>query len=215
MKDFRVVRARATLRVTSVSPVRNFSPPAITILGSDFQYAEEIIYNNIPCPEFIIANSNRILARIPDSQVGRALNSLYVVASTPVTNQDATVTMGLASPTRTIEGIDRLVQNFVLAFMTTPGSDIWEQADGGGAQSVIGKPTSRGGEGAMSGIAIAVDRTKQQILRAQAKNSKIPTTEKLLSASLASISYDEATTTLAAVVEIKNVAGDSSLVTIR
>ena len=78
MKDFRVVQAKTPLKVTSYAPVRDFSPPAITVLGEEMNKAQEILYNNVEVTEFLIISPRRLLVRIPDSQVGRPLTSLLV-----------------------------------------------------------------------------------------------------------------------------------------
>lgn len=215
MRDLRVVQARATLRVTSVAPIRNFAPASVVVLGQDFLHAEEVLYNGTQVPEFLIASETRLIARIPEGQIGRALIDIKVLASVPVTNQDAFLDLGLKAPVRTSSGIDRLVQNFLLVLMTTPGSDIFDQDSGGGAQAILGRPTSAGGQSAMADLTVAVDRTRQQVLAAQSKNPKIPLSERLASATITSLSYDDNTTTLSAMIDLRSAAGDSALVNVR
>jgi hypothetical protein len=214
MRDIRVVQAKALLKVSSVAPVRNFSPPAIVILGERFNTANEITYNGIEVSEFIIAAPTRIIARIPDSQVGQALRDLRVMAPVSIAKLDAQRDLGVGSPVRTVEGIDRLVQEWLLIFLTNPGSDIFNQTGGGGARAVIGQPASSSESNAVSELSLAVEKTKQQLLRQQAQNSNIPPAERLLSASLSDVRFDQQTTSLTAVVDIKNVLGGSASVTV-
>jgi hypothetical protein len=67
----------------------------------------------------------------------------------------------------------------------------------------------------MAQLSIAVDRTRQQILRSQASNSRIPPAERLLSASLSNVSFEPQTTALSALVDLKNVLGGSASVALR
>lgn len=212
MKDFRVVQAKVALRITSMTPVRGFEPPAILITGESFDKAEEIIFNGIQVTEFIILGPNRLVAKIPDSQVGKALDSLFVLTSTSATHTEAVLSLGLSKPVRTVSGIDRLVQEWTMVFLTTPGSDIFDPSGGGGAAAIVGKSADR--DSASAALSQAVERTRQQITAKQARNSKIPPAERLLSASLVSVKFDAQTTTLSAVVDLKNMLGSSALVTL-
>jgi hypothetical protein len=213
MKDFRVVQAKTPLKVTSYAPVRDFSPPAITVLGEEMNKAQEILYNNVEVTEFLIISPRRLLVRIPDSQVGRPLTSLLVSTSSAVSQKDALLSLGVDSPLKTLEGIDRLVQVFMTTFMTTPGSDIFDPDAGGGGQAIIGKPNEATSSSSAQ-LSLAVDRTVQQMLRAQAQNTKLPPTERLLSASLSNVEFDQTTTTLRGTVDLRSVAGESALVTL-
>ena len=215
MRDFRVVLAKTLLKVASVAPVRNFYPPAVVILGERFNTCDELTYNDVTVTEFIIASPTRIIARIPDSQVGRALIDLRVLAPVPISKRDALVTLGVARPMRTVDGIDRLVQEWLLCFLTNPGSDIFDTTSGGGARAIIGQPAYAKGNSAVSELSLAVENTKQQLLRKQARNSKIPPSERLLSASLSNVKFDETSTALTALVDIRNVLGGSASVSIK
>lgn len=213
MKDIRVVRAKVLLKIANVTPIRDFVPPAILILGEKMDIAEEVFFNNVQVTEFIALNNEKMIARIPPSQVGKRLDSLEVRTSVRLAQRDAQVTLGVDRPIRTIEGIDRLVQEFVLVFLTTPGSDIFNKKSGGGALAIIGKPVS-GKDGAMADLSVAVERTRSQLIAAQAQNTKIPASERLLSCSLSSVKYDARTTTISATVDIQNSVGGTAVVSI-
>lgn len=215
MKDLRVVVAKNLLRVTAVAPVRDFAPAAILILGEKLNTADEIQYNGIEVDEFIIAAPNRIIAKIPESQIGLRLTDLRVFSPVPLSKNDAIVSLIIARPVRMVEGIDRLVQEWVLTFLSSPGSDIFNPISGGGARAIIGQPVYDGGKSATAQLSIAVDKTRQQLLSSQAKNPRIPPAERLLSSSLSNVNFDSHTTALTAVVNIKNVLGSTASVTVR
>lgn len=215
MRDIRVVQAKASLKVTSVAPIRGFVPPAVLVLGEQFNKAETVLYNGVEAPEFFIASPTRLVVKIPDAQVGQPLISLSVLSPSAVINIDALVTLGIPRLSRAVTGIDKLVQDWLLVFMTTPSSDIFDPSIGGGAQAIIGKPVSNGGQSAMAELSQAVDRSRQQLIRLQAKYPRIPPSEKLLSASLSDVRFNTDTTTLSAVVDLRNMAGATASVTIR
>jgi hypothetical protein len=212
MRDFRVVQSKAALRVTSISPVRGFDPPSIIVLGEKFQLAEQVLYNGIDVPEFVIASQTRIVARIPDALLGLPMTGVSVMTSVPAANSSSLLSLGLSRLSRSVAGMDKLVQDWMLLFMTTPGSDIFDPSLGGGGQQVVGKAAGPGGSGASAELSLAVSRTREQLLSIQAKSPRIPPAERLLSASLVSVRFDEMTTTLTAVVDIRNMVGASASV---
>lgn len=215
MRDFRVVQTKASLPISSVAPIREFVPPSIIVLGDKFQYAEQILYNGVEVEEFVISTPNRLIVRIPSSQLGLPLTSVAVLTTIPSAGNDSLLSLGLPKLTRSVSGLDRLVQDWMLLFLTTPGSDVFEPSLGGGARQIIGKPSYGGGTSASAELSLAVSRTREQLLRLQAQNPRIPPAERLLSASLSSVRFDELTTTLTAVVDIQNMVGAAASVTVR
>lgn len=215
MRDFRVIQTKAALPISSSAPIREFSPPSVIIMGDKFNYAEEVFYNGAPVEEFVISTPSRIIARIPDSQLGLPMLSLAVLTTVPTANADSILSMGLPRLSRSATGLDRLVQSWMLIFLTTPGSDIFDLSTGGGARDLIGKTSSSSGASASAELSLAVSRTREQLLKMQAQNPRIPPDERLLSASLSSVRFDEATTTLTAVVDLVSMVGASASVTVR
>lgn len=214
MKDLLVVQAKTVLKTTSVAPIRNFSPPAVVALGEKLHLTKEILYNGVEVTEFVISSPSRLIIRIPTSQVGRELTSLQALTTAAVSQQDALLSMAIVRPIKTVQGIDKLVQQFTLTMLTTPGSDIFEPNSGGGARAIIGRSVN-GSDSPAALLSLAVNRTKQQILRSQAQNSRIPPSERLLSATLSSVEFDAQNTAIRGVVDLRSVAGESALVTVR
>lgn len=215
MKDLRVVQTKSSLRITSFAPIREFDPPSIVIMGDKFQYAENIIYNGADVKEFVIASPTRIIARIPDQQLGKPITSLSVLTTVPAARNSSILSLGLSRLNRAVQGIDKLVQDWMLIFLTTPGSDIFDPTLGGGARQLIGKAAYGRGTSVMADLSIAVSRTREQLQALQSKYSNIPPDERLLSAELTDVRFDEATTTLTAVVDIKNMVGATATVNVR
>jgi phage baseplate assembly protein W len=214
MRDIRVVQAKTALRVTSVSPIRGFLPYSIIVMGEDFQLAEEVLYNGVPADEFVISSTTRLIVKIPDSQVGQPLNSVIVMSPSPTVDHDAVVTLEIPRLGREVSGMNRLVQDWVTIFLTTPGSDIFNPTYGGGARAIIGKPMTHDGKSAMAELSLAVNRTREQLVQIQSKLLRLPPSEKLMSASLTDIRYDDQTTAITAIVDLYNMAGETASLTL-
>lgn len=215
MKDFRIVTAKTVLRVSTLAPIRGFLPPSILVVGEKMNLATEVLYNGIQADEYVINSSTRLIVRVPPSQVGKKFTDLKVLSTAALTKTDATVVLGLTKPSRTIAGIDRLIQSFLLVLLTTPGSDIFSPSSGGGAMSIVGRNTTKDGVGVAADLAQAIEKTKQEILRLQSSGMVIPPSEKLLSCSLDAVEFNPDSSVLGARVLLQNMLGDSAQVSMR
>lgn len=214
MKDIKVISTRVLLTVESINPIRGFLPPAIVVVGQNMNLASEIRYNDAIVPELFVVANNRLIARVPDSQIGKPLNSISVFANTRSVGKDTVVSLSAGSPFTTVSGMDRLVQSWIMTFMTTPGTNIFSPSSGGGAQTIIGKTTNRSGDSVSADLAMAVSRTKSEILNSQARGRSIPLSEKLLNCSITSVNFDPTTSVLSATVSIQNMAGQQAEVSL-
>ena len=214
MFDIRVVTAKVVLPVDQMAPLRNFLPPSIVIIGKSLDKATEILYNDIPVQEFIVQSPTRIIAKIPIQSVGKEFTNLRVLSTTTLSGKNASLSLKLHNPLQKISGIDRLIQNWLMLFMTTPGSSVFDKSAGGGAQSIIGKPTDNDGKSSVADLTLAVERTKEQIIKKQSSSRNIPADEQLLSADLESVSFDASTGRLNAVVSLLNRVGSSAQVSL-
>ncbi len=214
MKDLRISTAKVILKVYSMAPIRGFLPPSILVIGEKLNKATEVQYNGIQADEFVIASSNRLIVKIPSSQVGKPFKDLKVLSPVSVARTDAILSLGLTSPLRTISGIDRLVQSWVIIFMTTAGSDIFSPSSGGGGASIIGRSTDRLGKGISADLSLSIERTKNEILLHQSQNQTIPPSERLLSSSLDVVEFDKDSTVLSARVNVQNMLGDTAEITL-
>lgn len=215
MIDFKIVSAKVLLKVHSVSPIRGFLPPSLIILGEKMDLTQEVLFNDITVKDFIIASKTRLIVRIPESQIGKELNSLKVFSSAALTRADSELSLEVLRPISTISGMERLVQSWMMIFLTTPGSDVFDPSSGGGAKAIIGRTTDRNHKSVAADLVLSIDRTKNELLRLQAKRQGIPLGERLLSSDLETLNFDESTSVLSAKVSLKNMLGNQAEVAIR
>ena len=214
MFDFRIVTAKVVLKVTSMTPIRGFVPPSILVTGVGLDKADEVQYNGVDANEFVRTSSTRMIVKVPPSQVGKPFQDLKVLSPVSVAKADAVLTLGVTAPPKKVSGIDRLVQSWVIIFMTTPGSSVFSPTSGGGGAAIVGRVTDRNGSGVAADLALAVEKTKQELMRLQAKNQTIPPSEKLLSSSLDLVRFSGESTLLSARVGIQNMLGNSAEVSL-
>lgn len=214
MNDLRIIITKTILPTHSVAPIRDFYPSSVIVLGNKMSLAQEVEYNGVLVSEFVVADPNRLIVRIPSTQVGRPLSSLRVFSSVSLAKQDAAVSFGLTRPLRTVQGIDRLVQGWLMIFMSTPGSDVFDMNSGGGGRALIGRSTDRSNNSVAADLGLAIARTQQEMLRLQSKTPSIPLDEKLLSSSLDAVRFDDRSAMLLAQVSISNMAGNQAQVSL-
>ncbi len=213
MNDFQIVTAKTLLQVQSISPIRGFLPISAVVLGFNFDRATEVIYNGVSTTEFIVQSKTRLIVKIPPNQVGQPFKSVQVIGdSLLATSGTAMLSLGLSNPLRKVYGLSRLVQSFVVVFLTTPGSDVFSPQSGGGGKAIIGRTTDRRGTGVSADLAQAISATSTELTTLQSKQPNIPLSEKLLSASLQALSFDEANSTLLAQVALQNMMGQNAQV---
>lgn len=210
MKDFRIIRTRSLLPVASVAPIRGFIPVSVLVTGPGIGKATEIFYNGSFVEEFVVDAADRLIVRVPSAEVGKNLVELRVYSDTPRPGTAVSVSLELIGPLRRIQGIERLVQTWLIIFFTTPGSSIFRPGSGGGARKLVGRTSGTTESSLSSDLAVAVETTQSELLRRQSTNRRIPPSERLLSSQLDSVHFDSASTSISGRVSIRNMLGESS-----
>lgn len=214
MKDLRVVQAQSILKVYSVAPIRGFLPLSVIVLGEHLDVTSQVFYNDIIAPEFVAQSSNRLIVRVPSSQIGQAFRSLRAYSGVNLVTQSAILSLKVGNPLSTVEGLDRLIQQWMIVFYTTPGSDIFDPQSGGGGRAIVGRNTDKFGKGVSADLALAIDRTQKELLRLQALTPSVPLSERLLSTQLLALSFDSSNATLSARIALTNMLGNTAEATL-
>lgn len=204
MNDFKVVRSRVLLNIRQVFPVRGVSPPTLLVLGDRLDRTFEVLYNNVSIKDFLISSPSRLLIRIPDAMVGQPFDNLLVYADGPVRGENASVSLEVFGSPKVTNGMERLVQAFLLEFNTTPGTDMWNPGDGGGGRKIVGISTDETRDSVSARLALGIERARSSLVRKQTMDSRIPPSEKLLSVILQGVEFDPVTTSTNAQVLLEN-----------
>lgn len=212
MLDIRVLSAYTVIPFHSVAPIRGFLPHSIMVSGDRFDKTSLVVYNGEEVKEFFVQSPSRMIVRIPESQLGKDISNMQVLSVVPISGINSVLTFEVPKPIISISGIDRLVQNWVMTFMTTPGSDIFDLSSGGGGKSLVGMNTGNDGNSVRIALVQAIIRTTAEIKSKQAGDSRIPFSERLLDADLENVTFDERASTLSARVSITNTVGESGQV---
>lgn len=207
MFDVQVMYPQEVLGVSSVHAVDGVFPFTLVVTGKDFSLANEVRLNGQIAPKFAVADDHTLYVEVPET-VTEEVTSVTVLTERVLVRDKALLSFKLGMSPAKISGVYRLMQLFLRLLFTSPGSDIWSPQLGGGALLSIGK--SSAGDGMSSLVQdfhIAVDQTARQITALQARSRRLPPDERLLRATITSITFNAQEGALLPTVELVNHLG--------
>jgi hypothetical protein len=181
--------------------------PAIEITGEDFRSVDKVLINEIPSPEFIIISKHKIFAQLPQNT--NKISTISIVSGKFTrSTRSSKLDYELGDKTRTVEGLQKLMQLFVKWLLQSPGSDIFNPERGGGLQELVGViSTNRSMGPVLATVTRAVQNTVTQIRTAQARFPQLPLNERLLNAEVIDLDVFEAQMTARLRVSLQSIAG--------
>ena len=211
--DIQVIYLRDVLRVTSVTNVPNVVPRTLDIRGPEFRDVVKVEINEAESPSYMVVSKNQILAQVPSEQEKTLVKSLAVLSSSFTKTESSQVRFELTNHPKKAAGLIKMIQTFLLYLLRTPGTDAWYPNSGGGLQRLIGSSFSKNQTGAVTAeFALAISRTRAQIISLQAGNPRLNTDEKLAAANVLSAVFSAAQTALLARVELIAQSGKRAVV---
>lgn len=209
--DVQFTYPQQIIKISSVSLIEGSDPPTLLVVGDDFRAVDEVLLNDIPSPAVIVQSTTSLTAVMPPEVRSNALVNVVVVSYRFAYTERSLISFRCGRTNRTVSGINRLVQLFVKVLLTTPGSDIFNPTQGGGALSHLGKTFSKDAAGSIVGdFVISVDNTVKQIIAMQSRKSRLPREERLLSAQVCSARFDASQTALIVSILLISQAGTAA-----
>lgn len=164
--------------------------------------------NEIHQRSWIILSDKEIAVNFPG---GEKVLTVAVLTEKLILNQPNLTFFEIGPSFKSIEGMSKLIQNFIVPLMRTPGTNKFDTF-GGGMLKLPGKLMTNAGGNIKADIVNAVERTKNYLINKQ-NRLNIPLAEKLLDVRVVAVSLD-ADHNMSVAVTITNKAGESSNVTI-
>lgn len=192
MKDIKVAKLKNSLSIKGATKVST-TPLIIQIDGDKFETANEVIINEVSIQQWVAISNDTILAYLPKILEGITISSVAVLTDEIVPNIPNLVHFEIGSRIQSVEGIQKLIQNFTKVLLQSPGSNKF-QTVGGGLLKISGQSLLNGGDRTARGDIIdAVTRTKNYLFALHSTKNKMPLSEKLLDAQILSIDLGENT----------------------
>lgn len=180
--DLRVVHLRKVLSVARMLDVPG-PPHRLYLSGSEMSAVSAVEING---------NRGYAWTQVSEGVIAVELPPVFYVQSVAVLGQDmgsvreAEVFFGYTSVLSMMSGLQKLVQDWLKCFLTSPGSDPFNRPGGGGAQDIFKQATAAEGPFS-SALSIAIRRTNEQLIARQAVDVTLPRNEKFLDARLVRI----------------------------
>jgi hypothetical protein len=169
----------------------------------DFRNVVRVDVNETPAPNYVVASKTQLLVQMPIGLETKRVESISVLSDNFTSTESSKLTFELGLNPKSVSGLQRMVQIFVLYLLRTPGSDVWKPGTGGGLQSKLGSVFAKDQtSGLTAEFSLAVNRVRSQIISMQTGNVRLTPDERLASATVLSAVYSRAQTALLARVEL-------------
>ncbi len=186
------------------------SPAILQIVGDKFESATEVLINGISIQQWVSISNGEILAYLPDILSTVIISSVAVITEDIINNIPNLIYFEIGNRIESVEGIQKLIQNFTKVLLQTPASNKF-QTVGGGLLKIAGKTILNGDTTAKTEIVDAINRTKNYLYAIHSVKTKMPLSEKLADAQILGINIgDNGKTDLVINLLIKNRAGQES-----
>lgn len=190
MNDFNVLEFIQLIPVTSVDML---DMSTLRIKSTDVRPATRVVINSVDTPEFVILSATELVATIPASQVGNAIETITVVGKS---NQISTVAFTAKSPHKMTDST-YVLQKFMRLLLMDPGSDIFNPEMGAGLQNAVG---SEGVEDIELLTVTAIQKAEQQLKNAQ--YPELPDSKSLMLVEIQNVSYSINTLTVSITISL-------------
>ena len=189
--DIQFIQFNDSVNLSGVDIIPDFLPPSIQITGPDLTSVIEIQINGSKSSSFIVASKTKIVAQIPAGSVGQVINDVVAVSSDFTASLSSLISFEISDSPKKVSGIKALMQMWLKILLSTPGFDAFVKNLGGGAQKYVGSSYSASMSSAITGsFAVAVQQTTNQVLALQARQTRLPDDERLLTTELLGLRYD-------------------------
>lgn len=213
MKDVKIAHLKNSLPLSTITKISS-KPPILKLTGEKYNTATDVLLDGIYAKQWLAISDKEILVYIPSTFSNKTISSIAVITEELIPNIPNLTFFEIGSRVKKIEGIQKLVQQFVKILMQSPGSNKFQPV-GGGLIDVIGKNTVADDRSARSDIINGISRTKTYLINVQNKNKDLPLAEKLLDAKILNItSGTQPNVSIVVNLQITNRVGVSSDATV-
>ncbi len=141
MIDLRVTVAVDVLQVRRMASAG--TPGYIRLIGPNLGTASEVRLNSLVTTDIVVVSENQIDVALPEALFRVPIRDIEVKSLDFTGRAVASLSFELDVNAPTVEGLAKLVQNFLCLLQQTPGSDAFHQDEGGGLHSILGKSVNK------------------------------------------------------------------------
>jgi hypothetical protein len=211
MNGLQLTRLLDVLTVTSVRNATGVSPRSIVVRGEDFRNVETVLINGTASPSFVAYSTSELIAEVPEAWRDESITAVAVMSSRLTFTTRSIVNFTVGTKVRKVNGVLRLMQQFLRILLRTPGSNVFARQSGGGLLTSIGSNISAR---AAADIAVAVNTARSYLIGVQTIERNLPPNERLLSAEISALDVDPRGTSIAVTIVLTNHSGQRTAATL-
>jgi hypothetical protein len=212
MRDLRFIAVSDAIQILDTSEVEGTSARTLKIISTGgMAHANRVYINGLGIDAFTILSRTSLLVTLPSTldTVDLADMDISVSSSTLTsTKTPSSLSFGTTRSIKSVEGIQKLIQQVVKTLLSNIGSNRFSPYSGGGLiAGMRGVTMDRGASARISSVLqAAVNSTLETITSAQV-GQVISADEKLLSLSVNSLNFDSSSTEVSAGITLITYAG--------
>jgi len=210
-KDLLCVSIVDDLEIMDVSEVDGSTPRTLRVQGrAGFRTTVRLDINGFRVDTFTVVNDKVILVVPGDNFADMAVSDMAITAYSSQWSGRHRVRLvfGITQHSRSVSGVQKLVQQIVKGILTSSGSNRYAREEGGSLLQGLGQTLSPEAKGQVAAlVAQAISVTEANFLSAQASERRLSTTERLLKLELLGLDFLPAEMEVRATVRLRTMAG--------
>lgn len=208
-RGLRVLRSFEHAPITQIGlskPTSVHDPLFLQLQGKGFLKAVAVRLNGMDIPGFVVVNDTNISLQLPDSLYFTVIERVDVLTESEGASGNVRVRYEVGTP-QSVQGVLKLAQRIVKLLLTTPGTDIFHQSDGGGMLAILGKAVHQSGAAGVSAqVMLGLDRVSKRLIEDQAAKG-LPPDERLAQLHVLELQFDQQSGTLNVRLGVESMAG--------
>ena len=193
-RDYQFISVVDNLQVVAIEDVEGAEPRTLAVTGTGgFTAAQRVTINDYGVDTFELVTDKLLLVPLPDflAQLSLADLDVVVVSSALTGTRKARILFGPTRRTKTVNGLQKLVQQVLKETLSRVNSNRFRPADGGDIPAALGTTLNPAGKSKLAAaIAQGVERVKAQFLSAQVNDRTLAASERLLEYRLEGLDFE-------------------------
>lgn len=211
MIDIQTVYTLDTVAVRSLE-LLTINPMVLSVVGDDFSGVSSVEINGTEC-DFNVVSTKSMLVTVPEELENTKFETINIFSVSPTITNSSVFTFRLGDNPNAVSGAAKLLQQFIKLLMTTPGTDMDYPNAGGGLLKFPGSRVNiKNPHSLIAKAVLAVAAVSDEMINYQ-NTVSLPPDEKLKSAEVLSVNYDQYDPTILEMSLRLNSFGNKSIVT--
>lgn len=205
MIDLRLTQLSDVVDVYRVS-MSSDPEPSVRLEGRNMESVSTVYVNGKRVRFQVLSDT---VLDIPEAgqTEGEAITSINALSDSFSGTDRSRVAFDMGQATKEVTGLQKLVQQYALLLLMTPGTDIFHKDRGGGLLQMLGSNLDPSSPSSYTGIVVsAVNKTTKDVIQSQITR-RVPDEERLSACAVTNVTYNVASGTLLVALQFDTISG--------